>query len=141
PVVWLRLEELKREPCDQRSISDLAGALEKSGYRREAAQGLYNFVKACGAPVTALHRSVDIFLKLSDHAMAVEVADEFIRRAPDNHNAYYLRGVAFEGLGDHTRALTDYANAIEFFGHDKKTISSVVYLRMAKSYAALGRYC
>jgi hypothetical protein len=24
PFVWLRLEELKREPCDQRSISDLA---------------------------------------------------------------------------------------------------------------------
>jgi aspartyl protease family protein len=40
PVVWLRLEELKREPCDQKSINDLAGALEKSGYRREAAQGL-----------------------------------------------------------------------------------------------------
>ena len=24
PYVWLRLEELKREPCDQKSIGDLA---------------------------------------------------------------------------------------------------------------------
>src|ERR1051326_5759966 len=86
PVVWLRLEELKREPCDQRSINDLAGSLEESGYRREAAQGLYNFVKACGAPVTVLHKSIDIFLKLSDNAMAVEVADEYIRGAPDHTN-------------------------------------------------------
>ncbi len=141
PYVWLRLQELKREPCDQKSIDDLAVALDKLGYRREAATGLYNFVKRCGAPSTALHKATDTFLKLSDNAMAVEVADEFIRQAPENHNAHYLRGVAFEGLGDHTRALIDYANAIEFFGHDKKTISSIVYLRMAKSYAALGRYC
>ena len=141
PVVWLRLEELKREPCDQKSINDLAGALEKSGYRREAAQGLYNFVKACGAPVTALHQSVDIFLKLSDNAMAVEVADEYIRRAPDNTNAHYLRGVGLQAVGVHERALADFANAIELYGQDKKTISGTVFVRMASSYAALGRFC
>src|SRR5262249_13158215 len=58
--VWLRLEELKREPCDQKSIEDLAGALEKLGYRREAAESQFNFVRKCGAPTAALHRSVDI---------------------------------------------------------------------------------
>jgi hypothetical protein len=40
PYVWLRLEELKREPCDQKSIGDLALMLDKLGYRREAANGL-----------------------------------------------------------------------------------------------------
>jgi hypothetical protein len=59
PSVWLRLEEFKREPCDQKSIGDLALALDKAGYRREAANGLYRFVMNCGAPVTALHRSID----------------------------------------------------------------------------------
>lgn len=33
PFVWLRLEELKREPCDQRSIRDLALMLDKLGFR------------------------------------------------------------------------------------------------------------
>jgi hypothetical protein len=33
PYVWLRLEELKREPCDQKSIQDLALVLDKLGYR------------------------------------------------------------------------------------------------------------
>jgi len=141
PVVWLRLEELKREPCDQSSVNDLALTLEKSGYRREAALGLYNFVKACGAPNSALHRAADIFLKLSDNATVVEVADEFIRRAPDNPNAHYLRGAGLQGVGDHQGALTDYANSIELYGQDKKTISSTVFLRMANSYAALGRFC
>lgn len=141
PFVWLRLEELKREPCDQRSVNDLALALDKIGYRREAADGLYNFVKACGAPTSALHRSADIFLKLSDYAMAAEVADEFIRRAPDNASAHYVRGLALAGNGDHLRALVDFANSIELYGHDKKTISSGVFLRMAQSYATLGRFC
>jgi aspartyl protease family protein len=141
PYVWLRLQELSRERCDQKSIDDLAVALDKLGYRREAATALYNFVKGCGAPVTALHKSTQIFLNLTDYAMAAEVADEFIRRAPDDHNAHYLRGVSFEGLGDYTRALTDYADAVELFGTDKKSLASTVYQHMAKSYAALGRYC
>jgi clan AA aspartic protease (TIGR02281 family) len=141
PYVWLRLEELKREPCDQKSVNDIAQFLEKQGYRREAAEGLFNFVRNCGAPVDALHRSVDIFLKLSDYPKAVEVSDEFIRRAPLNHNAHYLRGVALEGAGDFRRALLDYADAIELFNADKKEIASSVFLRMANAYASLGRFC
>jgi aspartyl protease family protein len=49
PVVWRLLEELKREPCDQESIRNLALALDKLGYRREAANGLYKFVLNCGS--------------------------------------------------------------------------------------------
>jgi clan AA aspartic protease (TIGR02281 family) len=141
PYVWLRLEELKREACDQKSVNDLSQFLEKQGYRREAAESLYNFVRKCGAPVDALHRSVDIFLKLSDYPKAVEVADEFIRRAPSNHNAHYLRGVALDGTGDFNRALTDYADAIELFSADKKQLGSTVFLRMANAYASLGQFC
>ncbi|KRR23658.1 hypothetical protein CQ14_32060 [Bradyrhizobium lablabi] len=141
PYVWLRLEELKREPCDQKSIGDLAVALDKAGYRREAANGLYKFVMHCGAPATALHRSIDIYLRLTDYPKAVEVADEFIRRAPTNREAHYLRGVALEGAGDHQRALVDFANAIELFGSDKKGISSRVFMHMAAAYAALNRFC
>jgi clan AA aspartic protease (TIGR02281 family) len=141
PFVWLRLQELKREPCDQKSINDLALMLDKLGYRRQAAESLYKFVVNCGAPVTALHRSVDIYLKLSDYPKAVEVADEFIRRAPSDHNARYLRGVALEGTGDHKRALADYSDAIELFGSDKKSISSRVFWRMADAYAALKQFC
>jgi clan AA aspartic protease (TIGR02281 family) len=141
PFVWLRLEQLKREPCDQRSIGDLALMLDKLGFRRQAADGLYRFVKDCGAPVTALQRSIDIYLKLTDYPKAVEVADEFMRRAPSNHDAHYLRGVALEGAGDYQRALADYSDAIELFGTDKRKISSRVFMHMAGAYAALKRFC
>lgn len=141
PAVWLRLEELKREPCDQTSVNDLALTLEKLGYRREAAQGLYNFVRQCGAPTSALHRSINIFLKLSDYPMAVEVADELIRRAPTIDEAHYLRGVALEGVKDFRRAVADYADAIELFAGNRKSISSRVFLHLANAYAELGRYC
>jgi hypothetical protein len=77
PYVWLRLEELKREPCDQKSIDELAMMLDQLGYRREAASGLYKFFRNCGAPLTALRKSVGIYLKLTDYDKAVEVADEY----------------------------------------------------------------
>jgi clan AA aspartic protease (TIGR02281 family) len=141
PWTWLKLEELKREPCDQKSISDLADVLEKTSYRRQAADALYGFVRKCGAPVSALHRSIDLYLKLTDYPKVVEVADEFMRRAPSSHDAHYLRGVGLEGLRDYKRALADYANAIELFGPDKKQIRSVIFTRMAEAYAALGQFC
>lgn len=141
PQVWLTLDQLKREACDQKSISDLALLLDKLGYRREAAQGQYNFVKRCGAPMLALHKSINTLLALSDYPNAVEVADEFVRRAPTNHDAHYLRGVALEGIGDFRRALADYADAIELFSADKTKIGSRVFLRMANAYAKLERYC
>jgi aspartyl protease family protein len=141
PYVWLRLEELKREPCDQKSVGDLALMLDKLGFRREAANGLYNFVRNCGAPLSALNQSINIYLKLTDYPKAVEVADEFMRRAPSDHDAHYLRGVALEGAGDLQRALVDYSDAIELYGADKKGISSRVFLRMAGVYAALKRFC
>lgn len=120
PQVWVLFEELKREACDQKSILDLAAYLDKRGYRREAAEGQYNFVRHCGAPTSALHRSIDIFLKLTDYPKAVEVADDFMRRAPTSSTAVYLRGVALQGVGDYRRAVTDYANAIELYERGKK---------------------
>jgi len=141
PSVWLRLQELKREPCDQKSVSDLALMLDKLGFRRQAAEGLFRFVKACGAPITALPRAIDIYMKLTDYPRAVEVADEYMRREPSSHNAHYLRGVALEGAGDYQRALADYSDAIELFGIDKRKISSRVFLHMADAYAALKRFC
>ena len=124
-------EELKREPCDQKSIGDLALLLDKLGYRREAADALYRFVKDCGAPLYALNQSANIYLKLTDYAKAVEVADELVRRVPSDSNARYLRGVALDGIGDFQRALADYSDAIELYGSDKKRVSSRVFLRMA----------
>jgi clan AA aspartic protease (TIGR02281 family) len=141
PSVWLRLEELKREPCDQKSIRDLAQTLDKLGYRRQAADGLYKFVMSCGAPLMALNQSVGIFLRLTDYPKAVEVADEYVRRAPSDQNAHYLRGMALEGAGDYRRALSDYSDTIEFYPGDKKTISSSVFVHMAATYAALKQFC
>ena len=141
PSVWLRLEELKREPCDQKSIQSLADQLEKNGHRRIAAIILFKFVKSCGAPTIALHKSIDILLKLSAYEIAVEVADYFVAIAPNDSNARYLRGLAMVGLGVNAYAVTDFANAIELYELDRKSIASKVFFKMAEAYAADKRYC
>lgn len=141
PQLWTILSVLKREPCDQKSLNDFVLLLDRVGYRREGALSQYNFVKRCGAPQAALFKATNTFIGLSDFAMALEVADEYVRRAPTTSNARYLRGVALEGNGDYQRALVDYADAIEFYSADKRTISERVFARMANAYAQLGRYC
>ena len=141
PQIWVFLEELKREACDQKSILDLGTILDKRGYRREAADGLYNFVRHCGAPHSALHRSIDIFLKLTDFPKAVEVADEYVRRAPTSSVAVYLRGVGLQGVGDYRRAVADYANSIELYEKGKKEIGEHVFARMAVAYSKLDQHC
>ncbi|WP_315721191.1 MULTISPECIES: aspartyl protease family protein [unclassified Bradyrhizobium] len=140
PFVWLRLQELKREPCDQKSIGDLALMLDKLGYRRQAAESQFRFVKECGAPLMALHRAADTYMKLTDYPRAVEVADEYVRRAPSNRDAHYLRATALAGAGDHQRALTDYSDTIEL-SPDKARVASRVFTQMAEAYAAMKRYC
>ena len=114
--------------------------LDKLGYRREAANGLYKFFMDCGAPLSALRQSYNIYYKLTDYEKAVEVADEFVRRAPTDHVARYLRGVALEGVKDFKRALVDYADTIEL-NSDKKAVGSQVFIHMARAYAALGQFC
>jgi clan AA aspartic protease (TIGR02281 family) len=141
PHVLARLGELKGKPCDRKIVLELANALEKAGYRREAAEGLFNFVKACGGPDEALNRAVEIFLKLPDDAKALAAADELVRRAPKNSYAAYLRGTVHEVTGDSERALADYAGAIELYGKNKKSIPARLYLAMAGTYAKLGRFC
>jgi aspartyl protease family protein len=141
PQVWMTLDQLKRESCDQKAINDLGILLERLGFSREAALSQYNFVKNCGAPTLALNKSTNLLLKLSDYAMAVEVADEYVRRSPTTANAHYLRAMAFQGLGDYNRAIADYSEAIDLFGADRSKIGTSVFLRMAESYAKLGRYC
>jgi clan AA aspartic protease (TIGR02281 family) len=91
--------------------------------------------------VSALHKATDIYLKLTDYPKAAEAADEFMRRAPLNHDAHYLRGVALDGAGDYQRAIVDYSDAVELWGADKRGISSRVFFRMAAAYAALNRFC
>jgi aspartyl protease family protein len=141
PVVWSYLSELKREPCDQTSINNLGIALDRSGYRREAAEGLYNFVPACGEPVEGLRQSVNIYLKLTDYARATEVANEYVRRLPQNSTAHYLRAIALQESGEIEKSLSDFSDTIELFGTDKTKISSVVFTRMARAYATLGKFC
>lgn len=97
----------------------------------------YHLLPTRGTPAG---RSVNIYLKITDYPKAVEVADEYVRRAPSDREAHYLRGVALDRACDYKRALADYSDAIELFGADKK-ISSRVFLKMAGAYAALKEFC
>jgi clan AA aspartic protease (TIGR02281 family) len=134
------LGELARERCDQQAIADLGGALEKTGYRREAVTALVSFSKTCGGHAESLRTAANILLTLSDYATTVTIASRLIELEPFHDNGYYLRAVAHERGGSPQKAIDDYTTAIELFGN-KQRIASVSYQGIARSYEKLGHLC
>ena len=134
------LEELGREPCDQDAIANLARALEKAGYRREAANAQVRYSETCGGHAPSLARAVNVLLRLSDYEEAARVATDLIKLEPFNDNGYFLRAVAYDRSGMEKKAIDDYVTAIELFG-DKAKISNASYMGMARNYEKLNLFC
>jgi clan AA aspartic protease (TIGR02281 family) len=134
------LEELAREPCDQDAIANLGRALEKAGYRREAATAQVKFSETCGGHAPSLRSAANVLLTLSDYDGAARVASGLIKLEPFSDNGYYLRALAYDRGGSPEKAIDDYVTAIELFG-DKGKISSVGYLAMARNYERLNQFC
>jgi aspartyl protease family protein len=134
------LEVLGREPCDQKAIVDLGLALDRTGYRREAAKAHIKFSQLCGGHTPSLRTAANTFLNLSDYTAAAEAASDLIAMEPFGDNAYYLRAIANERLRLYRKAIDDYSTAIELYA-DKSHISSVSDEGLARSYDKLGRSC
>jgi clan AA aspartic protease (TIGR02281 family) len=134
------LEELGREPCDQKAIAALGLALDRTGYRREGAKAHIKFSQSCGGHIPSLRAAVNILLGLSDYAAVASVASDLITIEPFANNGYYLRAIADEKLGLYRKAIDDYSTAIELFA-DKNHMSSVCHEGLARSYEKLGRPC
>ena len=135
-----RLDQLRREPCDQTAIFDLEKELEDAGYRREAATALVSFSDHCGGNTGTLRRAANILLKLTDYAGMISITTKIIELLPYNDNGYYLRARAYDGIKDYKHAIADYVTGIELFG-DKDRISSNSYIRLSDVHAALGQFC
>lgn len=134
------LEQLTREPCDQDAIVSLGEALQKAGYRRDAANAHIRFSGTCNGHAPSLRAAVNILLTLSDHTKAAEVATDLIKLEPFEDNAYYLRALAYDRGDLPKKAIDDYVTAIELFGNKEK-IASVGYFNMARNYERLGQFC
>jgi clan AA aspartic protease (TIGR02281 family) len=140
PNVRKPLDELAREPCDRTAIAEFGQALQKEGYRREAANAHVRFSETCKGHSQSLQMAANILLDLSDYAAAVKVATQLIALMPYGDNGYYLRAVAHDRAGESKMAIDDYVTAIELFG-SKERISSVSYLGIARNHERLGQFC
>lgn len=139
-AVLKSLEELSRERCDQDAIVNLANALQKAGYRRDAATAHIRFSDTCNGHAPSLSAAVNFLLTLSDYPQAATVASKLIELEPFDDNGYYLRALAYDRSDQPKKAIDDYVTAIELFG-DKNKIASVGYFNMARNYERLGQFC
>lgn len=140
PTLQRSLEALSREKCDREAILELGDALQKAGFRRDAANALIRFSEGCGGHAASLRTAVNIFLNITDYPKAIETASKLIAIEPYADNGHYLRGLAYDRAGDHKKAIENYAIAVELFGN-KSTLSSVAYVGMARNHEKLGQLC
>jgi clan AA aspartic protease (TIGR02281 family) len=134
------LGELSREKCDQKAIADLGDALDKAGYRCEAATAHIRFSNTCGGHVPSLRAATNILLRLSDYPAAIRVATNLIALEPFAYNSYYLRAVAHDRSGSPEKAIDDYVTAIELYSNREK-MSNTAHQALARSYEKLGQFC
>jgi clan AA aspartic protease (TIGR02281 family) len=134
------LDTLGRERCDSKAIAELGTALERLGYRREAARGHIGFSKACGGQPDSLRRAANFLADLNDHQAMIGVADDLIKLEPFNDNGYFLRALARDRSGQARAAIDDYLTAIELFPN-RQQIANVSHVAMAANYAKLGQFC
>ena len=83
-------------------------------------------------------QKVDQAWKLIDRKKrkdAIKLCNEAIEIYPNYANAYYNRGLAYSGIGEHEQAIDDYTKAIEFDSNNAKA-----YNMRGFSYYALKQY-
>jgi clan AA aspartic protease (TIGR02281 family) len=134
------IDTLAREACDEAAIFELGDALEKVGYRRDAASAYFGFSNHCRGHSPSLRRAINILLIIQDFEMAAQRSSDLIAIEPFGDNGYYLRALSNYRGGKHEAAIGDYITAIELFGN-KEQISSVGYFALARSYEKLGQFC
>ncbi|CAN2534926.1 hypothetical+protein [Methylocapsa aurea] len=140
PKIRDSLAALSREPCDNSLIYRATVALQQSGFKHEATRLLIGFGEVCPKSGNELLYAGEALYDMGDNAAALEVATKLVRIRPDYHLHYFLQARAFQGLGRYEEALEAYAAAFRLYS-DPKIVSSEVFMRMAASYEALGRYC
>ena len=138
-TVWLRLDELRREPCDRVSIVGLARRSIPGAF---AGKRPTPFTNSC-SPGRPRHRAHDVRRFLSE-AFGFREGRRGSRcpgaHRPEFSERHISAGARARWRGRPPRALADYATTIELFAN-KKNISSNVFVNMSKAYAALGRFC
>lgn len=140
PDAHRALVQLSHEPCNRDAMGALSYRLDEAGYRRESANSLAQFVKTCGRADGFLSAAAEDLMAVSDYGAAVTVANQLLANEPAEPDYYFARGRAYEGQGDHERALADYMQTIALIP-ERSTITSNLFLRAADMHAKAGRYC
>jgi clan AA aspartic protease (TIGR02281 family) len=134
------LSRLMREPCDRAAIFPLTDGLVEISYKREAVAALLSFASRCGQADNAHYRAAHILLELSEYQQVADVMTGLVERSPWSPEYRSVRSEAYDGLHDYTSALADLVSTVSLVS-DPASVSSGVFLRMAKLYSKLGRVC
>ncbi|WP_178392274.1 retroviral-like aspartic protease family protein [Burkholderia sp. SRS-W-2-2016] len=134
------LLQLSHDACNRDAMNVLAARLEHTGYRREAANALVQFVDQCGPANAFLDAAAKDLMAVGDYQAAASLGERLVQANATNPQFYFTRGRAREGAKDYDAALADYMQAIALIP-DLSSVSSNLFIRAADMHAKAGRYC
>jgi tetratricopeptide (TPR) repeat protein len=140
PKVAEKLAMLNREPCSKTSNYQASTTLAGEARSRDAIALLEGFAGHCPNAVGEIVYAGDLLYKLTDYEAALEHAERALRLDANSNLALYLQARSLMQLGRHEEALGAFAATVRSFP-DVKNVRSEVFLSMASSFAALGRFC
>lgn len=134
------LEKLQKEQCDDKSASSLGDALATLNEKRTAARFLAGFAGQCPRFNLLLYKSADLYYGLSDYAEARKISDQLVEQWPEIAQFHFLAGQIELGLDLPAEAAAEFQNTIELTP-DRHSITQLVFLDMAKTFARFGQAC
>jgi clan AA aspartic protease (TIGR02281 family) len=135
-----KLAMLSREPCSKTSIYQASTTLAGEARSRDAIALLEGFAGHCPNAAGEIVYAGDLLYNLTDYQAALDRAERALRLDANANLATYLQARALKQLGRNKEALDAFAATLRSYT-DVKKVRSEVFLSMASSFAALGRFC
>ena len=128
------------EPCDWSVLNQLSQALSGQNQKRHAATLYEYYDRECARANNAVWMAANLYEQIGDHQSALKAIGRFIDLTSENPNGYYLRGRAYDEIGDKDKAISDYLTTISILNDPSSTNYSVFkYLSLA--YESKGMNC
>lgn len=90
----------------------LSKLYQLSGKTQKSFEALSKAVKLAPDNPNINIRSAELYLSIKEYKRAFSYLNEALTRYPEDHEAFFLRGKAFEELGDTIKAVEDYQSCV-----------------------------
>lgn len=106
---------LALDQCHSPSLLHRGMSLWNLGRREESVRDLEAFMRIEPSDtLDYMNAGAVVYIHHKEYGRAVELLDGAIRLCPKSYHAFLMRGIAWTGLSEHAKAISDFTHAMRF---------------------------